>query len=92
MPGHILVIGGGIFGLTAALELRRRGHRVTIADVGAIPSPLAASTDVSKVVRADYGSDVLYTELMEHARRGLCRPIRSSIGRARPCALTARLR
>ena len=29
-----LVIGAGIFGLTAALELKRRGHAVTEADAG----------------------------------------------------------
>lgn len=63
----ITVIGAGIFGTTGALELTRRGHAVTLADPGPIPHPDAASTDISKVVRLDYGSDVFYTELMEAA-------------------------
>ena len=50
----ILIAGAGIFGLTAAWELRRRGWTVTVLDPGPIPRPSAASTDVSKVVRADY--------------------------------------
>ena len=54
-------------GLTAALELRRRGWQVTLLDAGRIPHPDAASTDISKVVRMDYGSDVLYTEMGEQA-------------------------
>jgi len=62
-----LVIGGGIFGVTAALELHARGLAVTLVDPGPLPHPLAESTDISKVVRIDYGSDVDYTALGERA-------------------------
>src|SRR5512145_3076738 len=65
--GTVIVVGAGIFGVTAALELRRRGWRVTLVDPGPIPHPLAASTDISKVVRLAYGSDEIYTALMEEA-------------------------
>ena len=67
---HILVIGAGAFGLAAAIELRRRGHSVTVLDPGPVPHPLAASTDISKVIRMEYGPDELYTELGERAREG----------------------
>ncbi|HZV02130.1 MAG TPA: FAD/NAD(P)-binding protein, partial [Planctomycetota bacterium] len=50
-----IVVGAGIFGVTAARELARRGHEVVLVDIGPIPHPLAASTDVSKVVRLEYG-------------------------------------
>lgn len=66
----VLIAGGGVFGLTAALELRARGHAVMLCDAGPIPHPLAESTDVSKVVRSDYGSDLLYTELGERSLEG----------------------
>jgi glycine/D-amino acid oxidase-like deaminating enzyme len=65
--GALCVVGGGIFGITAAIELRRRGHEVTLVDPGPIPHPLAESTDISKIVRLDYGDDETYTELMERA-------------------------
>ncbi|MGA7306764.1 MAG: FAD-dependent oxidoreductase [Rhodothermales bacterium] len=66
----ILIVGGGIFGLTAAIELKRRGHGVTLVDPGPIPHPLAASTDISKVVRMEYGVDLLYMEMVERAIEG----------------------
>jgi glycine/D-amino acid oxidase-like deaminating enzyme len=65
-----LVVGAGIFGVTAALELDSRGHRVTLLDSGPLPHPLAASTDISKVIRMEYGPDEGYMALMEEARRG----------------------
>lgn len=67
MSEHVIVVGGGIFGITGALALAQRGASVILADSGPIPHPLAASTDVSKVIRADYGDDELYTDLMREA-------------------------
>jgi glycine/D-amino acid oxidase-like deaminating enzyme len=66
----ILVVGGGIYGMTAALELRSRGFSVTVIDQGPIPHPLAASTDVSKVVRMEYGADLQYTRMADRAIDG----------------------
>lgn len=63
--GSILILGGGVFGLTAALELRSRGWQVTLLDAGTIPHPDAASTDINKVVRMDYGADEQYTAMGE---------------------------
>lgn len=60
-----LVIGAGIFGITAAIELRKRRYRVGVLNPGTIPHPLAASTDISKVVRMEYGADREYMEMVE---------------------------
>jgi len=65
-----LVAGGGVFGLTAAIEFAARGHAVTVLDPGPLPHPLAESTDISKVVRVDYGADADYTALGEAALAG----------------------
>jgi len=63
----IIVVGAGINGVTAAIELKKRGHKVTLVDPGPLPHPLAASTDISKAVRAAYGADEDYTELAERS-------------------------
>ena len=63
----IIIIGAGINGVVSAIELKRRGHRVTLLDPGPIPHPLAASTDISKAVRSCYGADEDYTALAERA-------------------------
>ena len=63
-----IVVGAGINGVTAAIELKTRGHKVTLVDPGPLPHPLAASTDISKVVRAAYGTDEEYTAM---ARRSI---------------------
>ena len=66
----VVVAGGGIFGATGALELKRRGHRVRLLDPGPLPHTLAASTDISKIVRLEYGADEPYTEMAERALAG----------------------
>jgi sarcosine oxidase len=64
---RVVVVGGGVFGATAAVELRLRGHEVTLLDAGKPPNPLAASTDISKMIRADYAADEHYAAMMEEA-------------------------
>lgn len=66
----VVVVGAGIFGITAAWELARRGWGVTVIDPGPVPRPVAATTDVSKVIRMDYGADELYTQMGEAALAG----------------------
>ena len=70
MSSSALVIGAGVFGLTTACELRRRRWTVTVVDAGRVPREEAASTDVSKIVRMDYGADALYTAMAESAMPG----------------------
>jgi glycine/D-amino acid oxidase-like deaminating enzyme len=63
----IIVVGAGINGVTAAIELKKRGHEVTLVDPGPLPHPLAASTDISKAVRRAYGADEDYTALADRS-------------------------
>lgn len=63
MDSNILIIGAGIFGVSTAYHLAQQlpsrdqsKSKVTILDRAAPPSTLAASTDVNKIVRADYSS------------------------------------
>src|SRR5215467_2459807 len=64
---RVVVAGAGVYGLTAAIELRRRGFAVSLLDPGPLPHPLAASTDISKLIRMDYGPDEDYLVVMEDA-------------------------
>jgi sarcosine oxidase / L-pipecolate oxidase len=63
----IIIVGAGINGITAAIELKKRRHDVVLVDPGPLPHPLAASTDISKAVRAAYGADEEYTALAERS-------------------------
>ncbi len=65
---EIVVIGGGLFGLAAALESSRRGHRVRLFEATRIPAEKAASHDVSKALRHTYGEkSALYAPLVREA-------------------------
>jgi sarcosine oxidase / L-pipecolate oxidase len=67
MSSDVVILGGGILGVTAALELADRGATVVVVDRGPVPHIDAASSDLSKLVRGDYGRDTFYTELFEDA-------------------------
>jgi len=62
---RVIVVGAGISGVTSAIELKNRGHKVVLVDPGPVPHPAAASTDISKAVRAAYGPDEDYTALAD---------------------------
>ncbi|GES62967.1 FAD dependent oxidoreductase [Aspergillus terreus] len=62
---NILIVGGGIFGVSTAYHLARRipdPSRITLLDRAPAPSNTAASTDINKIIRADY-SNPLYMQL-----------------------------
>jgi len=65
-----VVVGAGIFGVTTALKLKEEGHTVAILNPDAIPHHLAASTDISKAVRVEYGSDLEYMDMAAECVEG----------------------
>lgn len=65
-----LIIGGGVFGLSAAIELCNRQYKVGLLNPDTLPHHLAASTDISKIVRMEYGSDQLYFDMADQAIQG----------------------
>ncbi|KEF62476.1 uncharacterized protein A1O9_00449 [Exophiala aquamarina CBS 119918] len=69
----VLVIGAGVFGLTLALELNRRGYTdITILDRYLPPVPDGSSVDISRVVRPDY-ADQFYADMAVEAVKGWAR-------------------
>lgn len=66
---RVHIIGGGVFGLSAAAVLGQRGHRVELFEAGEIPSEKAASRDISKALRLDYGPEcVTYAPWVARSR------------------------
>jgi glycine/D-amino acid oxidase-like deaminating enzyme len=66
----VVVIGAGIFGITAAIEMNNRGYSVAVLDPGPLPNPLAASNDISKAIRLEHGADEAAMIMMERALAG----------------------
>ena len=60
------MIGGGVFGLAAALELARRGNAVTVIDRFGSGHPATSSTGASRSIRIAY-TEPLYVELARRA-------------------------
>lgn len=53
----VLIVGAGIFGTSTAYHLSLSHpdpSRIVVLDRAPVPSPQAASTDINKIVRADY--------------------------------------
>ena len=67
--GKILVVGGGIAGLSTAWGLVRRGFAVELFEQGALPYPKASSYDEHRIIRHAYGDMEGYAYLMPEAFR-----------------------
>ncbi len=66
---EILIVGAGIFGTSTAYHLASshpNPSAITVLDRAPCPSPKAASSDINKIVRADYSSP-FYMELAYEA-------------------------
>ncbi len=66
----VVVVGAGIFGITAAIEMNNRGYSVAVLDPGPLPNPLAASSGISKAIRLEHGADEAMMIMMERALSG----------------------
>jgi sarcosine oxidase / L-pipecolate oxidase len=63
----ILIVGAGVFGLSTALALTRRGYsNITIIDRYSPPVPDGSSTDISRIIRFDY-TDAFYSRMAKEA-------------------------
>jgi sarcosine oxidase len=57
------VIGAGAFGAWTAYQLRRAGHNVTLIDEYGPANSRASSGGESRIIRASYGKDEVYTRM-----------------------------
>ncbi len=70
--GHIVVIGAGIWGASTALELVKRGERVTLVDAYGPGNSRATSGDETRGIRSSYGDRSTSGDLWtEWARRAI---------------------
>ena len=60
---RVVVIGAGAFGGWTALDLRRRGARVTLIDAWGPGHARASSGGETRIIRATYGARAVYTAM-----------------------------
>ena len=60
---HIAVVGAGVFGAWVAHHLQQAGHRVTLIDAWGPAHSRASSGGESRLTRAAYGKDAIYTRM-----------------------------
>lgn len=63
----VIVVGGGIVGLSTAWALTKRGHHVTLIEKGQIPNPMAASGDHHRIMRRAYSAASGYAPMITEA-------------------------
>jgi glycine/D-amino acid oxidase-like deaminating enzyme len=62
-----VVVGAGVFGSWTAEHLRRAGWRVLLVDRMGAANALASSGGESRLTRANYGPDEIYTRMALHS-------------------------
>jgi glycine/D-amino acid oxidase-like deaminating enzyme len=60
---HVAVVGAGVFGAWTAHHLQQAGHRVTLIDAWGPAHSRASSGGESRLTRAAYGKDAIYTRM-----------------------------
>jgi glycine/D-amino acid oxidase-like deaminating enzyme len=64
---HVVIVGGGIYGVSTAWALRRSGHRVSLIERNRVPSRLASSSDRHRLIRYAYGDQLGYMRMVGDA-------------------------
>src|SRR5215217_588188 len=63
----VAVFGAGVFGVWTALELLRRGARVTLLDAWGPGHARSSSGGATRIIRSTYGSHAMYTRMAQRA-------------------------
>jgi len=63
MKDHVGVVGAGVFGAWTAHHLLQQGHKVTLIDAWGPANSRASSGGESRLTRAAYGKDAIYTRM-----------------------------
>ena len=63
MGEQVVVVGAGVFGAWTAHHLQQAGHRVTLIDAFGPAHSRASSGGESRLIRAAYGRDAIYTRM-----------------------------
>ena len=63
MSEHVAVVGAGAFGAWTATHHQRAGHRVTLIEAHGPAHSRASSGGESRLIRAAYGKDAIYTRM-----------------------------
>jgi len=63
MTEHVVVVGAGVFGAWTAHHLQQQGHQVTLVDAHGPAHSRASSGGESRLTRAAYGKDAIYTRM-----------------------------
>jgi glycine/D-amino acid oxidase-like deaminating enzyme len=66
---RVSVVGAGVFGAWSAKCLADRGHQVTLLDAYGPANGRASSADHSRVIRAGYGADEIYSRWAQESLR-----------------------
>ncbi len=64
---RVIIVGGGIMGLSAAWALAREGHDVELFEQGPLPNPIASSMDEHRLIRHPYGDYKGYARMIDDA-------------------------
>lgn len=64
---RVTVVGAGAFGVWSALHLQRLGARVTLVDAWGPGNTRASSGGETRVIRAIYGPDRIYVEMVKRS-------------------------
>ena len=71
--GHVVVVGAGAWGGWTALNLRRRGARVTLVDAYGAGNSRASSGDETRGIRSSYGDRTVGETWTQWAREAILR-------------------
>src|SRR5881394_2902481 len=63
MKDHVAIVGAGVFGAWTAHHLQQQGHRVTLIDAHGPAHTRSSSGGESRLTRAAYGKDAIYTRM-----------------------------